>query len=87
MSEAKRIEEVSVPVPVEAVDLGGKNLIVSNQKKKRRTWSTHMHREFVDALHRLGGPNGTYISAVKLHLVIINKFIFQFSQYIALLVI
>lgn len=61
MTQGKIVEEVSVPVPVEAVDLGGKNLLVSNQQKKRRSWCPHMHREFVDALLPLGGPNGTYI--------------------------
>ncbi|KAL1545739.1 myb family transcription factor EFM isoform X1 [Salvia divinorum] len=62
MTEGKWVEEVSVPVPVEAIDLGGKNLLVSNQKKKRRSWSPHMHREFVDVLLRLGGP---YVATPK----------------------
>ncbi|KAL1564102.1 hypothetical protein AAHA92_06503 [Salvia divinorum] len=60
--KGKWVEEVSVPVPVEAVDLDGKNLLVSNQKKKRLSWSPHMHREFVDVLLRLGGP---YVATPK----------------------
>jgi len=28
------------------------------KKEQRRRWSQELHRKFVDALHRLGGPQG-----------------------------
>ncbi|XP_057770965.1 transcription factor NIGTH1-like [Salvia miltiorrhiza] len=56
--EGKRVEEVSVAVPVEAIDLSD----LPNQKKQRRCWSPHLHNLFIDALLRLGGP---YVATPK----------------------